>query len=274
MAIVQRGANFGELVAIMQRLLGPGGCPWDREQTLETLKGFLLEESYEVIEAIDSGDAKDHCEELGDLLMQVIFQAELQAEKDLFGIEDVIAAIVDKLVRRHPHVFADAKVKDSEEVLANWKAIKAKEHADKGKPRRQLDGVPAAMPALLRAQRLGEKAAEVGFDWPDAKSVRDKIAEELAEIDEAVAQGDQAAIEHEVGDLLLAVSRYAKKLGVEPEEALRAANRRFETRFAAVEDRVRASGRELKGLTLAELDRIWDEVKREGAGRVEPLPKK
>jgi MazG family protein len=274
MAIVQRGANFGELVAIMQRLLAPGGCPWDREQTLETLKGFLLEESYEVIEAIDSGEPKDHCEELGDLLMQVIFQAELQAERDHFGIDDVIAAIVDKLIRRHPHVFGDVQVKDSEEVLANWNRIKAKEHADKGKPRRTLDGVPAGLPALLRAQRLGEKAAEVGFDWPDAAAVREKIAEELAEIDEAVASGDRAHIEHEVGDLLLAVSRYAKKLGVEPEEALRAANRRFEARFNEVEDRVRASGRQVKELSLAELDRIWDAVKREAAGPVETVPKK
>jgi len=270
--IFQQGRNFGDIVALMQRLLAPDGCPWDRDQTLQTLKSFLIEESYEVIEAIDAldhgGSATDHMEELGDLLFQVVFQAELQARAGHFGIEDVVKVLVDKMIRRHTHVFGDEKAKDAEEALANWGRLKAAEHKKKGTRKRILDGVPEALPALLRAQRLGEKAAAVGFDWPDAASVKDKIAEELAEIDEAVAGGNADEIASEVGDLLLAVSRYAKKLGVEPEEALRAANRRFQTRFEGVEDRVIASGREVKELGLGELDAIWNQVK--AAGRTVP----
>lgn len=263
MAIVQRGANFGELVAIMQKLLAPDGCPWDREQTLATLKPFLVEEAYEVLEALDENDASEHCSELGDLLFQIIFQAELRARSNQFGIEDVVAAICAKLIRRHPHVFGDAQVKDSEEVLKNWGKLKEKEHAEKGVVRRTLDGVPAALPALLRAQRIGEKAAAVGFDWPDWKGVREKIDEELREIDEAVARGDQKHIEHEIGDLLLAASRLAAKVNVAPEDALRNAVRRFQSRFEAMEARVNAAGAEVKNTPLEELDRIWNQVKRD-----------
>jgi MazG family protein len=270
MGIVQRGEAFGQLVEIMQRLLAPDGCPWDREQTFETLKGFLIEEAYEVIEAIDDKDVANHCEELGDLLFQIVFQAELRAAEGHFGIDDVCKAIATKMIRRHPHVFADTKVKDSDEVLANWGKIKADEHEQKGKKRRTLDGVPLDLPALLRAQRIGEKAAAVGFDWPDAKGVRQKIDEELREIEEAVANGKPEEIEHEVGDLLLAVSRYAAKLGVAPEDALRSAVRRFTSRFEAVEDRVAAEGREVKEVGLEELDRHWNEVKRVAP----PVPKK
>ena len=270
MGIVQRGSNFGELVAIMQRLLAPDGCPWDREQTFATLKGYLIEESYEVIEAIDANDAAGHCEELGDLLFQIVFQAELRAQAGQFGIEDVVRAIATKMVRRHPHVFGDVTVKDSTEVLANWGKLKAAEHEEKGKKRRTLDGVPLDLPALLRAQRLGEKAAAVGFDWPDAAGVREKIDEELAEIEEAVAGGDPAHIEHEVGDLLLAVSRYAAKLGVAPEDALRSALRRFTGRFEAMEDQVVAQGKQMKDSSLEELDAIWNEVKK----RAQDVPKK
>ncbi len=270
MGIVQRGDRFGELVGIMQRLLAPDGCPWDREQTLASLKGYLIEESYEVIEAIDAGDAAEHCEELGDLLFQIVFQAELRAAEGAFGIDDVIQAIARKMIHRHPHVFGDTKVKDSTEVLVNWGKLKAEEHAEKGKKRRTLDGVPLELPALLRAQRIGEKAAAVGFDWPDAAGVREKIDEELQEIEEAVAGGDAREIEHEVGDLLLAVSRYAAKLGVAPEDALRSALRRFTSRFEAVEDRVTAAGGQVKDTPLEELDRIWIEVKRAAAS----VPKK
>jgi MazG family protein len=266
MAIVQRGENFGELVALMQRLLAPDGCPWDREQTLASLKPFLIEEAYEVLEALDQNDIAEHCSELGDLLFQIVFQSELRAAEGKFGINDVISAIHAKMVHRHPHVFGDVKVKDADEVLANWDKLKAKEHADQGKKRRALDGVPADLPALLRAQRLGEKAAAVGFDWPDVKGVRDKIEEELREIDEAVARGKQEEIEHEVGDLLLAASRLAAKLGVAPEDALRSALRRFQTRFEAVEDQVIAAGGEVKNTPLEELDRIWNQVKKGGSG--------
>lgn len=266
MAILQRGENFGELVALMQRLLSPDGCPWDREQTLASLKPFLIEEAYEVLEALDADDVPEHCSELGDLLFQIVFQAELRAREGQFGINDVVAAIHAKMVHRHPHVFGDVKVKDADEVLANWDKLKAVEHAEQGKKRRALDGVPADLPALLRAQRIGEKAAAVGFDWPDVAGVRAKVEEELKEIDEAVASGDPAQIEHEVGDLLLAASRLAAKLGVAPEDALRSAVRRFQSRFEAVEDRVIASGGEVKKTPLEELDRIWNEIKKGGSG--------
>jgi MazG family protein len=266
MAIVQRGENFGELVALMQKLLAPDGCPWDREQTLTTLKPYLIEEAYEVLEALDDGDVREHCAELGDLLFQIVFQAELRAAEGNFGINDVIAAIHAKMVRRHPHVFGDVKVKDANEVLANWGKLKATEHAEQGKQRRALDGVPADLPALLRAQRIGEKAAAVGFDWPDVAGVRAKIEEELREIEDAVAGGDQAEVEREVGDLLLAVSRYAAKLGVAPEDALRGALKRFTGRFEAVEDRVIAGGGEVGKTSLEELDRLWNQVKREASG--------
>jgi len=270
MPITQRGANFPELVEIMQKLLAPDGCPWDREQTLQTLEPFLIEEAYEVLEAIDIDDAREHCEELGDLLFQIVFQAELRAREGKFGIEDVVRAIATKMRRRHPHVFGDVKVKDSDEVLANWGKLKEAEHKEKGIQRRALEGVPVNLPALLRAQRIGEKAAAVGFDWPDIAGVREKVVEELAEIDDAVKSGDPAAIEHEVGDLLLAASRLAAKLGVAPEDALRSALRRFQGRFEAMEDRVIERGAKVADTPLEELDRIWNEVK-----KVQPLlPKK
>ncbi len=262
MALTQRGSNFPELVEIMQRLLAPDGCPWDREQTLQTLEPYLFEEAYEVLEAIDTGDVREHCEELGDLLFQIVFQAELRAREGKFGIDDVVRAIATKMIRRHPHVFGDAKVKDANEVLANWGKLKEAEHKEKGIQRRALEGVPVNLPALLRAQRLGEKAAAVGFDWPDVAGVREKIEEELREIDEAVSGGDRAQIEHELGDLLLAVSRLSAKLGVAPEDALRSALRRFQSRFEAMEDRVIANGAKVGDTPLEELDRIWNEVKR------------
>jgi len=270
MPSTQRGSSFPELVEIMDRLLAPDGCPWDREQTLQTLEPYLIEEAYEVLEAIDLDDPREHCEELGDLLFQIVFQSALRAREGKFGIDDVVRAIATKMTRRHPHVFGEAKVKDAEEVLANWGKLKEAEHKEKGIKRRALEGVPVNLPALLRAQRIGEKAAAVGFDWPDIAGVREKVVEELAEIDEAVKSGDPAAIEHEVGDLLLAASRLAAKLGVAPEDALRSALRRFQGRFEAMEDRVIERGAKVADTPLEELDRIWNEVK-----KVQPLlPKK
>jgi MazG family protein len=270
MKIVQRGQAFPELVALMQRLLSPEGCPWDREQSLATLRSYLLEETYEVLEAIDGGDPLEHKKELGDLLFQVVFQAELRAAEGSFGIDDVVRAIVDKMVSRHPHVFGDAEAKDAAQVLAAWGRLKAEEDARRGRRRRTLDGVPETLPALLAAQRIGEKAAQVGFDWPDAKSVRDKIAEELVEIEDAVKTGDAAAIEAEVGDLLLAVSRYAAKLGVSPEDALRNTLRRFRRRFEHMEDSLEADGAVAQRTSPDEWARLWDGAKRTEAG----LPKK
>lgn len=273
MAIAQRGERFHELVDIMTRLLAPDGCPWDREQTMQTLQPFLIEEAYEVLEAIDANDPREHCEELGDLLFQIVFQAALRAQEGAFGIDDVVDAIATKMRRRHPHVFADATVKDSNEVLANWGKIKEAEQKDKGKKkRRALEGVPLALPALLRAQRIGEKAAAVGFDWPDVAGVREKVTEELREIDEAIAGGNPAEIEHELGDLLLAVSRLSAKLGVAPEDALRSAVQRFTGRFEAVEEIVLARGEEVGKTPLEELDRLWNEVKRGASGS--GVPKK
>jgi MazG family protein len=270
MATPQRGENFPELVAIMDRLLAVPGAAVGREQTLQTLEPYLIEEAYEVLESIDADDRPGHCEELGDLLFQIVFQAALRARQGAFGIDDVVRAIGQKMTRRHPHVFGDTKVSGSDEVLANWGRLKAEEHAEKGKRRRALDGVPVALPALLRAQRIGEKAAAVGFDWPDVAGVRDKVAEELRELDEAVAGGRAEEIGHEVGDLLFAVSRLSAKVGVQPEEALRACLQRFTGRFEAMEERVVGSGKEVKDLSLAELDRIWNDVKQaagDGAAR-------
>ncbi|MSP62421.1 MAG: nucleoside triphosphate pyrophosphohydrolase [Myxococcales bacterium] len=266
-AIHQSGANFGELVAIMQRLLSKDGCPWDREQSLQTLKPFLIEEAHEVLEAIDAQDPEGHREELGDLLFQIVFQSELRAAEGAFGIEDVVAAIARKMVRRHPHVFGDLKVSGSEEVLANWGKLKAEEHAEQGKRRATLDGVPQALPSLLRAQRIGEKAAAVGFDWPDLAGVRAKVTEELGELDEAIASGDAAAIGEELGDLLFVLTRIASWCKVDAEGALAACIRRFRGRFEDMESR---AGRPLPELSLAEMDLLWRDAKR----RASELPKK
>jgi MazG family protein len=263
------GASLTELVAVMQRLLAPDGCPWDREQTLETLKPFLIEECFEVIEALEDGGPAEHCEELGDLLMQIVFQAALRNAAGEFGIDDVVRGIVDKLVRRHPHVFADAVAADSAEVLTQWDAIKRQEKASRGGPagpERTLGGVPLGLPALVRGQALSERAARVGFDWPDVAGCRAKVDEELAELEQAAAGGKPAEIEHEVGDLLFAVVSLARKHGVDAEAALRAANRRFETRFAFVEDRLVERGRTPRTSDLAEMDALWDQAKLEPAG--------
>jgi len=251
------GESLADLVAVMQRLLAPDGCPWDREQTLHTLKSYLLEETYEVLEAIEEGTPAEHCEELGDLLMQVVFQSELRTAEGAFGIDDVVRGIRDKLVRRHPHVFADVKLGTSAEVLEQWGKLKEKE-----KPRRTLDGVPQALPALTRAMKLSERAAAVGFDWPDAAGARAKVSEEIAEIDREMEGSDRAALEHEVGDLFFASVSLARKLGLDPEAALRAANRRFTERFEYIEDRLRERGKAPRDSNLEEMDALWDEAKR------------
>jgi MazG family protein len=272
MSIHQKGENFVELVAVMQRLLAPDGCPWDREQTLETLKPFAVEEVYEVLEAIEDGDVPGHCDELGDLLLQIVFQAELRAATDQFGIDDVVRAIVSKLVRRHPHVFGETRVQGANEVLANWKKLKEAEHADKGKRRGPLDGVPRGIPALLQAQRIGEKAADVGFDWPDVRGVREKLDEELAELDRAVAQKDRAAITEEIGDVLFTLTRLAAKLQVAPEDALRACIDRFRARFAVMQDKAAQAGHpeNLAGLSLDEMDQLWRLAKQELQAKKNP----
>ncbi len=250
------GESLADLVTVMKRLLAPDGCPWDREQTLLTLRTFLLEETYEVLDAIEHGTPAEHCEELGDLLMQIVFQAEVRAAEGAFTIDDVVRGIADKLIRRHPHVFGDAKAETSDQVLDQWAKLKQKE-----KPRRTLDGVPMALPALTRALKLSERAAQVGFDWPDVAGCRAKVAEELTEIDQALVAGDKNALEHEIGDLLFATVSLARKAGVDPEAALRGCMTKFTSRFEHIEDRLKERGKTPRESDLAEMDALWNEAK-------------
>jgi tetrapyrrole methylase family protein/MazG family protein/ATP diphosphatase len=264
---LQDGTTLARLVGVMQRLLGPDGCPWDREQSLETLRKYVLEEACEVIDAIDSRDRAALREELGDLLLQVVFQAELARREGAFAIDDVVEGIVDKLVRRHPHVFGDLSAKDADEVLRNWEKLKAQEKGQRG----VLGGVPRSMPALTRAQRIGEKVSRVGFDWEDRRGSRAKVAEELAELDQAIDLGEPGAIEDEMGDVLFALVNLSRHLDLDAEGALRRTIDKFTTRFAHVEKRVReehggwgeAGGGE-RHLPLEVLDRYWEEAKRGG----------
>ena len=251
------------LVEIMARLRGPGGCPWDREQNLDSLKPYLIEEAYEVLEAMDAGDSRDHCEELGDLLLQIVFHAEIAREEGRWDFADVAHAISDKLVHRHPHVFGEAQARDAGEVERSWARLKAEERArKKGRPGSVLDGIPRQAPALLRAERTGEKASRIGFDWPDASGPRAKIDEELAELDQAIAAGDREAVFHELGDVLFSVANLARHLRVPPEDALRAAIARFEERFHRLEERLRQEGHPPgEPADIERLEAIWQEVK-------------
>lgn len=263
----QSGRTLERLVALMRRLLAEDGCPWDREQTLASLRPYVLEEACEVMDAIDEGDPSHLCEELGDLLLQIVFQAELSRRAGAFGPDDVVRGICEKLVRRHPHVFGDLAVEGADEVVANWQAIKATERG----PRGLLEGVPRSLPALERARRLSERAARVGFDWPDGRGSREKVAEELGELDAAIASGSQEASEQELGDVLFALVNLARHLGLDPERALRGTADKFVDRFAHVEARVRerhgdwprgGDGAAGRGLPLSELDGYWEEAKR------------
>ncbi|MBX3186886.1 MAG: nucleoside triphosphate pyrophosphohydrolase [Labilithrix sp.] len=264
---LQDGSTLTRLVAVMRRLLAPDGCPWDREQSFETLRKYALEEACEVIDAIDSGDRAQIREELGDLLLQVVFQAELGRREGAFAIDDVVSGIVEKLVTRHPHVFGDLDAKDADEVLRNWEKIKAKEKGDRG----ILAGVPRSLPALVRAQRIGEKVERVGFDWEDARGSRAKVAEEMGELDRAIEGGSAAAIEEEMGDVLFALVNLSRHVKVDAEGALRRTIDKFTRRFAHVEARVKAEhggwggpggGREAN-LPLEVLDRYWEEAKKQ-----------
>jgi tetrapyrrole methylase family protein/MazG family protein/ATP diphosphatase len=265
----QQGSTYTSLVAIMRQLLAPGGCPWDREQSFESLRKYVLEEACEVIDAVDSGDRAAIKDELGDLLLQVVFMGELAREEGAFGPDDVVRAIVEKLVRRHPHVFGEIQVSGSDEVLTNWEKIKQSEYGDRG----VLAGLPRSFPALARAQRMSEKVSKVGFDWPDARGSRDKVAEELRELDEAVAGGETERIEHELGDVLFALVNFARHNGVNAEQALRKTADKFARRFGHVEARVKEQhggfprgedGKPTRGLSLEELDGYWNEAKARG----------
>lgn len=263
----QRGQTFSRLVDLMQRLLAPDGCPWDREQTPESLRRYVLEEACEVIDAIDEGDDTSLEEELGDLLLQVVFLAELGRRRQAFGPDDVVRGICEKLVRRHPHVFGDADVSNAQDVARQWETIKAQE---KSGPRPLLGSVPRSLPPLERAKRLSEHVSRVGFDWPDAGGSRSKVQEELGELDRAIASGDTRQIQSELGDLLFSLVNLARAHGVDPNAALHGTSDRFCQRFAHVEQRVRSSvgdwprdaqGKPTRGIALETLDSYWNEAK-------------
>ena len=266
------GVRFDRLVEIMRTLRAPGGCPWDREQTLASLRPFVLEETYEVLEAIERGGPGDLCEELGDFLFEAVFLARISEEAGDFSIADAIQSICDKLVRRHPHVFerqdGDASM-TSGQVLERWETIKARERVSQGKdatrPKTTLSGVPKTLPSLLRAYEISARAATVGFDWVRPGDVLDKIEEEVAEVRKEVesgATGDLSRAEEEMGDLLFAIANLSRKLGIEPEAALRRANEKFTGRFDAVEQAFTAQGRSLQDATLEEMEAEWQRVKR------------
>ncbi len=255
------GELFERLVGIMARLRGEGGCPWDREQTRDSLKPFILEEAYEVLEALDEGDLEKLKEELGDLLLQVIFQAQVASERGEFTIAEVLTLIADKLVRRHPHVFGEAKATTAREVLHNWELLKQNERREKGGKASALDGVPKELPALLRAHRLQEKASRVGFDWKEAGEVFRKVEEELSELKTAARTASLQRIEEELGDLLFALVNLARFLQVNPEDALRKAITRFITRFQYIEEAMAERGKDLSEASLEEMDALWEEAK-------------
>lgn len=252
--------EFNRLLAIMHRLRAPGGCPWDAEQTHESLKRYLLEECYEVIEAIDSGDDHLLTEELGDLMLQPVFHAAIAEERGSFTIRDVLTAICDKLERRHPHVFGDLEIKTSDEQVANWEKIKQGEK--QAERTSAISGVPPHLPALLKAHKVTEKAARVGFDWPDVDGVFAKVIEELREFEETMAEGDQARMEAELGDLLFAIVNLGRFLRLDPEEALRKTIDRFGRRFRHVEETLHRQGRTMQESSLELMDQIWEEAKR------------
>lgn len=250
--------ELSRLVSIVDRLLAPGGCPWDRAQTHETLKSHLLEESYEVLEAIDRGNLDELRKELGDLLLQPILHAQMEKAAGRWDIEDVAREISDKLVRRHPHVFGDVDASDSETVLQNWDQIKLAERDD-SESKSILAGVPKSMPALLRAHEISKRAARAGFEWASLHDVFLKLAEEEAELMQAIETGEREQIESEIGDWLFTMVNIARWCKVEPEDALRRMIDRFNERFQAMEA---AAGKPLRELTAEEWDRLWNEAKR------------
>ncbi len=251
--------GFSRLVAIMRRLRGPGGCPWDAEQSHESLKRYLLEECYEVIEAIDKKEPELLKEELGDLMLQPVFHAVIAEEKGEFSMDAVLDAICEKLVRRHPHVFAGQVVKTADEQVANWERIKKDEHGEGRKS--ALAGVPPHLPALLKARKITEKAARVGFDWEHVDQVFAKVLEELHEFEETMAEGDETRMEAELGDLLFAIVNLSRFLSLDPEEALRKTIARFSRRFAHIEEALQARGVPMKDATLEDMEKLWQEAK-------------
>lgn len=249
--------TFEGFLAIVARLRGPDGCPWDREQTHSSIKGYLLQECHEVLEAIDHAEPGKLAEELGDLLLQIGLHAQIGSERGEFSIRDVIQSINAKLIRRHPHVFGDARVSDAQEVEANWEQLKK---AERGEGASALEGIPKSLPALAYSQEVQRRAARVGFDWPDMTGVLDKVREELREFEEA---GSPAELEHELGDILAAMVNIGRKLNIDAEGALRQANERFRRRFSYMEAAAQRQGRSLGDLTLEQQEALWQEAKRQ-----------
>lgn len=253
---------FERFVRTVDALRDPGGCPWDREQTHRSLRPFLVEETYEVLQAIDEGDDEQLKSELGDVLLQVALHARIASEEGRFDIHDVCRAITEKLIRRHPHVFGSVEVNGVDEVLSNWEAIKAAEKKD-SPPQSALDGVPRSLPALLLALEISKKAARQGFEWPDLNGVLDKMMEEIGELRQAIASGRVEDVESEIGDLLFTIVNVARWVRVDPEQTLRDMVRRFSARFRAMEDRARASGKPLTEMSAEEWEDLWQSVKQE-----------
>jgi ATP diphosphatase len=279
------GRLFEDLVALQARLRAPNGCPWDREQTHDSLRTYMVEETYEALDALESRDWNEFAGELGDLLLQVVFHAELAAEAGRFDISDVVARIHNKMVSRHPHVFGKVKAATSAQVLKNWEQIKAEERAAKkdsaeaqaevAKPASLLDGVPRTLPALLEAHQLTRRAANVGFDWKDIEGIFDKLAEETRELRASLAAKDRVRYEEEVGDLLFVGVNLARFLGLDAEIALKQANRKFSQRFRDMERAAAAQSKQLSALSADELEALWNEAKaRESAGASSAPPRK
>lgn len=253
--------SFDRLVELMARLRGPGGCPWDHKQTHESLKPFLIEECYEVVDALDEGDPEKVKEELGDLLFQIVFHARIAEENGEFTMQDVINTNIEKMTRRHPHVFGDARLSTDKEVLANWEEIKKKEKGREGR-KSILEGVPRNLPSLLRAHRLQERAARVGFDWTRLEEVLPKLDEEIAEFKGSLRTNDASGIEEELGDLFFVLVNISRFLGVNPDEALRKTISKFVSRFRYIEERAEAAGRPLNDMTIDEMEALWQESKK------------
>lgn len=262
----EAAAQIRRLLDIMAALRNPdGGCPWDLEQDFASIAPYTIEEAYEVADAIGRNDMADLRDELGDLLFQAVFHARMAEEAGAFAFADVARSIADKMERRHPHVFGSGRVASVEAQSAAWEEHKARERGEKsqrdGDAASVLDDVPAALPALLRAHKLGRRMARVGFDWPDALSIAEKVTEELGELREEIRRGDESRAAEELGDLLFTAAQIGRRLGIDPEEALRRANRKVERRFRAVEDRVRRDGGEIAGLPMDDLERYWTDAK-------------
>lgn len=259
-----RGEAFERLCDIMHRLRAPGGCPWDREQTHQSLVKYLIEEAYEVSECIEGGDDAELVKELGDVALQVVFHAEIAEEENRFQIVDILESVSDKMVRRHPHVFGDAQAEDSEAVLKQWESIKKEERGDKAS---RLDGIPASLPALLKADRLQSRAANVGFDWDGVEPVKEKVNEEWRELEEAIASGEGSRVQEEFGDLLFSLVNYARFIGVDAEQSLQDCNRKFTDRFQHIEESLHSKGSSVEQADLAEMDALWEEAKSIGKRR-------